>query len=379
MSFKRIAYLLILQFVLFSCGGCGNDNNNSPEREVLNNDQTGVFNIVGTATFMDAATGGYHQFDLDSIYAEECYPDGGYYTYYPIEKNPDKYLKVAMEENESYVCLQTYRGELIREIQFPFNVTGASLSQDENYISILQHDSANSTEYSLEIYTVEGERISGVNSEAGKIRWLQDNRLIVSQGRKFHITYQNSTEIASTIDLDQYDLITQVEGDILDWSISPDESRILFTFEVDNFEHDELNMFIMGLDGSNLRVFATASEEADGSIVFYPLWSPDGNWVFIEAGAYVGFKPYKSTTMYLIPTNIQDEQFTLSTDEDVRSPEVRLFLRRHYLVGDPEEITSNGLAYSNLFWLPDSRNAAEENAAHQEQDAGSTDSIAHNH
>ena len=184
------------------------------------------------------------------------------------------------------------------------------------------------------------------------MHWLNNNRLVYSEGRSFFFTQPASTEVDYTVDLDDLDAGVEMENDISEWATSPDGARLVFTLERNLYVADEPHMFIMDINGDGLSVLATLTEGGDGPVIFYPSWSPDGQWVFAEAGIQPVIKPYKFTLMYLIPVNDPGRPFSLNGEDDQRSPEVRHLWRTPHDLDYVDGNTTSGLPYGNIFWLP---------------------------
>jgi hypothetical protein len=354
-SFEHYIISTLVLFFLISCGG---DNKDSVEKEVLNPGLSGSFFISGSsATLMDAVFGDYVDVP-NTCYEElpEFYLSTYNYNTYPIQQNGERFIFVARQEGRSYICVQSFSGDIIFDLELPVDVEMASLSQDGAYLALIRSPDDEGQDDLLQIYTTDGVALSSVSitSDYHNLRyvyWLGDNRLVYRTDRSFLITKPALMEIEYQIDLGDFEIFADTERSIGDWAISPDDNRIAFTLNRDLYTTDELQLFVMDLDGSNLTVQVTVTDGGDGSVVFYPLWSPDGQWIFTEVGIQPMIKPYKFTYLYLIPASYTDVPYLINEDDDKRSTEIKKLWRHHYIIGD-DEVTSEGLYYNDLYWLP---------------------------
>lgn len=355
-SFKHYIITTLVLCFLISCGG--GDKQDSAEKEVLNPGLSGKFFISGgSATLMDAVFGDYK--DIPNACYErmpEAFSSTNNWTY-PIQKNGERFIFLARQEGRTYICVQSFSGDIIFDLELPVDVKMANLSQDGAYLAIIQSTEEWGQPDFLQIYTTDGVALGSVNVNLGYrylnyVYWLSDNRLAYHHERSFIITKPALMEIEYQIDLNDYELLPDSERTIQDWAISPDERRIAFTLHRNLYSNDEIQLLVMDLDGGNLTVQATVTDGGGGAVVFYPLWSPDGLWIFTEVGIQPMIKPYKYTYLYLIPASDSDQPYIINQDDEKRSTEIRKFWRHHYLIGD-EEVTSEGLYYDNLYWLPD--------------------------
>ncbi|MEJ2621934.1 MAG: hypothetical protein P8163_17280 [Candidatus Thiodiazotropha sp.] len=353
---KQNILISLIVCLMVSCGG--GDKQDSEDKEVLNPGLSGKF-FMSTNTLLNAAFGDYVEIPdtCDQGLTEE-FSQARDTSTYPIQQNGEWFIFVAREGGRSYICVQSFSGDVIFDVELPVEVELVNLSQDGAYLAVTRSSDGESLEADLlEIYTIEGVALGSTSLGSGYsnmsyVYWLRDNRLVYHKGRSFFITKPALMEVDYQIDLDDYELLPDTGRFINHWAISPDDRRIAFTLTRDLFTTDVIQLLVMDLDGSNLTVQATVTDEGDGYVVFYPLWSPDGEWIFTEVGIQPMIKPYKFTYFYLIPANNPDTHYLIDEDDEERSPEIRKVWRKRQVTEYGEEITSEGFWFDWLYWLP---------------------------
>ncbi|MCG7983960.1 MAG: hypothetical protein JAY90_14580 [Candidatus Thiodiazotropha lotti] len=350
--------LFRLLLILTACGcgdGSGSDN------QQLNPGLVGKFLVTdgSTVSLMDAATGQYtgvpntgHDYFIDK------YPQATDFDVVSLPYHGDRFLVVACGET-SLVSGQTFQGQSLFDLQLPFQLEGVSLSQDGRYLSLIRILDDGFFSRRLEILTTDGVPLGDTVVGAGRIHlhpmhWLSDYRLVYSAETSFHITSPLSAEVEYSIDLNDYVQLADPEMTISAWAISPDETRLVFALEHEEFtwSPQQLQIYIMDLDGSNLNLLASAALGAEGPVAFNPEWSPDGKWLFAEVGNKLIYRAAKMTHLYLIPINESGRTFHLSDEDQQRSPEVRPLWRYDYH-DDEADISSRGMLFDYLYWLPE--------------------------
>ena len=356
-----IRWILNLFCLLLMLTGCGGGDGSGSENQQLNPGLMGKFLVTdGSAvSLMDAATGQYTEVpNTGHDYFTEKYPQATNFDVVPLPYHGDKFLFMARGET-SHVSGQTFQGQSLFDLQLPFQLEGASLSQDGQYLSLVRTLDDGFFSQQLEIYTTDGVPLGHTVVEAGRIdrhfmHWLSDYRLVYSAGRSFHVTNPASAEVGYSIDLNDYTQLIDPEMTISAWAVSPDETRLVFALARDIFtwSPQQLQIYLMDLDGSNLNLLASATLGAEGPVAFYPGWSPDGEWLFAEVGNHLLYRTAKTTHLYLIPLNDPGRPFRLSVEDQERSPEVRSLWRYDYHDAEAD-ITSTGMLFEYLYWLPE--------------------------
>jgi hypothetical protein len=362
--------LIILSLVLtISCGGGGggdagvnNDGvtDNQQSNDSLNVGLSGKYFLGCSDGFctIDADTGTYTVIpNTDYKNQKERYPYAAMTSFIgtTVEHNNDGFLVIADNRHGSKIFMQDYSGNYLWELSSNQELLSGSLSQDLQYIALFTRTGSVSNTPWLKIYTINGEIISEKELNQKQILWLRDNRILYSQGRTFYFTSQVSTEVDYSLTLPDASLGVVRDGYIVNKAISPNESQIAFVVAesamdlVDGPQNSRL--YIMNIDGSDIRLLATTYNDIDPSIIA-PSWSPDGRWILVTEGyrpSLVGLDSERFGHMYLVPADDPGKVYYLSTDSTERSQEVRLFRR---IDSETNSVTTRGTG-SVFPWIPD--------------------------
>lgn len=365
----------VLTFIL-SCGGGGGGGDNNPSgttengdsADILNSEIEGKFFINGSnqgrPLIMDARTGTYSEIPNShwTTHDDRFAPNALKYTYAPrpIRNNNTMFMILAKHGNDSYVAMQDINGNFFDQtLHLREEIVTASVSPDLRYIALSRHFRANSTEW-FEIFTWDGTLVDDREMGARLFHWLDDNRILYAENRTLYFTKGVSTEVDYRLTLPDTGLQA---GHIDTFEVSPDGSQIAFTIaEATNTYGSDLTnsrLYIMNIDGSNIRLVATTYDDKDPRLTF-PKWSPDGRWLYVEEGYNVedlspGEIPHIGTDlvndMYLVPTENLGKVFILNTDDSKRSPEVRRFWRSNTMKNEPGGITNKSSLTASFYWL----------------------------
>lgn len=362
----RILILLFLLTVLISCGGGGSGDSSTtgggdqqPDSTELNPGLKGriIFIEDDELYTIDANTG-----DLSSVpntnWQEQkdrfLYPAATDFSFSPVEHNGSVFLGYGRELDGSYVFLQDFNGNVLWQFSLQGEILNAELSQDQQYVALFRRLGSVSSTPWFEMYTITGQLIADRRYEGRQLIWLRDNRLLYSYGRAFHFTKQGSFEEDYYLTLPSPQEGGIASGLIGDKTISPDESQIAFTIAEsggnDLFGAKQSRLYIMNIDGSDLRLLATTQNDEDPTII-QPKWSPDGRWILVKAGNYPGGGDNSDSLgyRYLIPTDNPGKVYHVSTFGSDKSQEVKYF--KHHIL-DHNNVTTRGSS-TTFSWIPD--------------------------
>jgi dipeptidyl aminopeptidase/acylaminoacyl peptidase len=363
----------VLTFILSCGGGGGGDNNpsgtteNGGSSDILNPEIEGKFFIDrsdhGNPYIMDARTGSYTQIPNShwSTHDERFAPIALKYDYSsrPIRNNNTMFMILAEHGNDSYVAMQDINGNFFDQtIHLREEILTASVSPDLRYIALTRHFSGHSKWF--EIFTWDGTLVSDREMDERVFHWLDDNRILYTENRTLYFTEGVSTEVDYRLILPDTDI---QEGHIDTLDVSPDGSQIAFTIaEASNNYGTTLTnsrLYIMNMDGSNIRLVATTYNDENPRLTF-PKWSPDGRWLYVEEGyntedigpdGIPNIGTDNNNDMYLVPTENLGKVFILNTDDSKRSPEVRRLWRSNTMKDEPGGVTGKSRVRTTFYWL----------------------------
>jgi hypothetical protein len=357
-------YFISLPLIFtLSCGGGGGGENNTEtgDGDTLNSGLEGKFLFDyygGDAYTMDVDTGEYSQipnthwasqtdrFDYDAVTKS--------YFVSSIEHNNSEFLVTASGSSISYIAMQDFSGNYMGQLKLVDSVKSAVMSQDKKYVAIIRKITGGDTW--LEIYAWDGTLISDKVQRARGMIWLRDNRLLYPDGRSLYFTKPASTNVDHTLTLPNPGNGLQAGSINNSITISPDESQIAFTIVEEVGSTLFSRLYMVNIDGSELRLLATTYNDENPRISS-PQWSPDGRWLYIEEG-YINTSVHTIGTkvnadMYVLPTENMGKVYYLSTDDSKRSPEVRMFWRYNTLGNEPGGVTSKAPPGAFFNWIPD--------------------------
>ncbi|MCG7938722.1 MAG: hypothetical protein N0C88_07695 [Candidatus Thiodiazotropha lotti] len=363
---SKVPLFISLLLVLISCGGGGgsSDTSRSEDNGQPIDDGTNNPGLSGKITFLednrlyslDAETG-----QLSSVpntnwreqYDRFRYPAVTKFSSINVEHNGTEYLGVGREVERSYVFSQDFSGNVLWQFNLLGEILGGKLSQDLQYVALFRRLGSVSSTPWLELYSTTGQLLEDRQYDSRQIKFLRDNRLLYSNGRTFHFTKPGSLEEDYYLTLPPPEEGTVSSGLIGDKTISPDETQIAFTVAESGgnalIGAKQSRLYIMNMDGSGLRLLATAPNDVDPTIV-QPKWSPDGRWILVLAGNYPGAGDNAESLgyRYLIPTTDPGKVYYVGTYDSERSPEVRLFIHQNINTSE-----YSGRGGSNVFnWVP---------------------------
>jgi hypothetical protein len=373
---SRVGLLFIctvLTLILSCGGGGGGDDDAGGTTEIggsgddLNPEIEGNFLVSrsnqGNPLIMDAKTGTYSEIPNShwTILDDQFAPNALKYTYSldPIRSNNTMFLVLAEHANDSYVAMQDINGNFFNQtLHLRDVITSASVSQDLRYIALSRFINGYSRWF--EIYTWDGTLVDDQEMDERVFHWLDSNRILYTQGRTLYFTKGVTTEVDYSLTLPETGLQA---GHIDTLEVSPDGSQIAFTIaeEANTYGSGLTNsrLYMMNMDGSNVRLVATTYNDKDPRLTF-PKWSPDGRWLYVEEGYNTedippGEIPYIGTEsdndMYLVPTENLGKVFILDTDDSKRSPEVRRFWRSYTMPNEPGGVTGKSPTGVTFYWL----------------------------
>jgi hypothetical protein len=362
----KIPIIIFLVTVFVSCGGGGGGDTTEDGDDDLQPVDEGSRNpgLSGRILFieddtlyaMDAEDGEFYTVPNTNWRQQSNrfrYPAVTDYSFNTIEHSGSEFLGFGREVEGSYVFLQDFNGNLLWQFELPGEVLSANLSQDRRYVALFRRIGSVSSTPWLEMYTVTGELLADKQLAGRQMIWLKDSRLLYSNNRTFYFTKQTSIDDDYYLTLPDPDEGSVAEGLIGDKAISPDESQIAFTV-VETLDPVSgakgSRLYIMNMDGTGLRLLATAPNDAESNII-QPTWSPDGRWILVLAGYRPTGHVLENVTdgyRYLIPTDDQGKVYYVSNDGTEKSQEVRYFSYQN--INTSQFTTKGG---ENVFtWIP---------------------------
>ncbi len=201
-------------------------------------------------------------------------------------------------------------------------MTGASLSQDGQYIALTYFFSGEEKVWKLRIYDLNGEMTSGRKlpsvDKLGQPAWLVDGSLVLTGDNRIVRTAPYSTLVTSTIKSLPADEKTRPKY----VSVSHDGKQLAFL-------RGDRELWAMGLDGSNLHQVVKLSASDIWTLAPGGAWSPDDTWIAFRVtipSAPTGTPavPLGETSSLLlaVPSNATNAIATTTTNLSERSPEV---------------------------------------------------------
>jgi len=359
-----LSSIFIIAILASACGGGDsgpnvNGGNNPPTSGDLNPGLSGkLFFKTGykgtivsdgeefSAWTMDIATGKYARIpNTDWADHGDRFPGNWFICFVAPAGYDGTEFTVEIPDCKNYpdrtcIAIQDMDGNYLGQ----FEISGdeysfAKMSQDHQNIALANRKGFDSW---LEIYDRNGTFLSSSKLKSRFIReldWLPNGRIIYGIQRSFYFTAPYSTQAENILTLPN-DLQGEKIGEI---AVSPDGARLAFT--VDGVP------YIANIDGTLIRKLAVLTyAEADIDNI---AWSPDAQWILLgtkEVYVVGGPGGLIRRHNYVIPSEDLGKVFTLSEDDDLRSPEVRLLLR-HKDIKENTDSTVTDVGLVDVAWL----------------------------
>jgi hypothetical protein len=372
------ASILFTTLLISACGGGGGGGNTEPSGNgggnpppsagVLNPGLSGhlFFEQKDQAWRMDMATGTFSRIPNTNWRTHtDRFPaadnSSTVFWAFPVEydKAYDSYefvLEVVnCKRHTTCIAIQDANGEYLSEFEVAYDVDGAiKLSRDRQYLALFRKEGiATGADAWLEIYNRAGKLVSSsreINSR--DFAWLGDGSIVFANDRALGFTKPYLAEFDYS-----RDLINLPPGRLGHMAVSPDSRQLAFSvITTDSFIVTEAIPFIMDLDATGrIRQFATTLMSRP--TISGPDWSPDGRWILVKEGGYIGTgtstNPGSPGSFYAIPTEDKGKIYMLNTSADTRSPEV-ILIRRHKNISETPSTRWNIKAFETgrRAWQP---------------------------
>jgi Tol biopolymer transport system component len=352
-------------FVACGGGGGGDGGTNTPTTNLngnLNPKLTGnlLFEYDDNAWLMDVSSGNYTKVPNTYWATHETIFDAANYFWLHMGTNLHKEFIVASLDdcnrdnafkNEVCVGIQDLDGNYLANYRFLGDSQGpAKLSNDNQYFAIINEDGS-AHEDSLQIYDRAGNLISSHVVSTQNFDWLDNNKIIYTEDRKFVITEELSTNPDR-----QLTLPSGLDGTIGDVEVSPQKDKFAFTLITSGtLVSTHSTPWVVNVDGTELRQLAVSTSDDPPPSISSPRWSPDGKWILLREGAYSGSSPYNPGSngyAYVIPAENMGKRFVLSILDEERSPEVFFLNRYDRIESNPSGSVVNNHFSDNVSWIP---------------------------
>jgi hypothetical protein len=361
----------IILFMLVSCGGGSGDGggeNPNPPTDDVNRGLTGYLfseESGDNAYVINISTGIASSIpNTDWENQNDRFPYGiALYYKFSVQNSHSQFLGVAvhckgetsdaLSESMSCIVLQDFSGNYLTQLDLVQDVYMAQVSPDGQYVAIFRDFNPGVPDQEwFEIFTIDGRLISDRRLESRAIQWLHNGAVVYGNGRDFIFTKPYSTDTDYSMTLPE-SLIEM--GWIADFDISNDQSQIVFTVATNStaFTSIEAKAYIMNIDGTGVRLLADVPQGQTPNMAS-PSWSPDGRWILLEEGYVSGQDlnaPGTAGYLYAVPSEYQGKTYTLSVDDNQRSPEVIQVWHDLDLSGPGTTLTLKSSGHS-FEWIP---------------------------
>ncbi len=296
LSILFVSLLLIIQ----SCGGSSNEADNHPPSAQLNSGLKGHFlwsSIDGENRRLDISTGRWHEIPVMQNWIDQnegmrnIYGRNDSLTRFT---NDGKFVLKVINDCDWDVMAQCFvvfdldSEIVVNEFKISpisgYFMYSIALSDDGQYIAILDDNDSSSNQYRLRIYDIDGNeidesfysnRLVDEFVQVESVEWLSDGRLIFSYGP----VIMRSTEPFST-SAKALKIFPESEGEPVDLRVSPDGTKIAYALIAAGIAIEtQATPWIMDVDGSNAYPLVEASAQPE---LKTPVWSQDSQWIAFE-------------------------------------------------------------------------------------------------